>query len=436
MKFSQYNLIISDMKNTKDIVFNTLSGHCFTISKKISKIINNGVPSELDKETYNNFLKYNLIIPNEIDETKIFHYYYNKTKFSGQYISSTVLLTWACNLACIYCFEGAGVKIQSMNQNMADRYIKFMINQAESRSAKSMYINLFGGEPLININIGFYILEKLKSYCDKKDIEFACGMITNGTLLTDGILDKLEALNCISIQVTLDGMKETHDNRRLYKDGSGSFDKVINGIRKLAKRNKIRTVIRINVDKANINDAYKLLKFLGKNQEKLTNCFIDFGIVRGSTAACSAYSGNCFSDIEIGDVLDDLWNMASIEGFFVNTRPAKRWTYCGVYSDNQFTVTPDCGIYKCWEHAGIEEHLMAYIDEYGQLVDVKYPFFDWMSKNPLEAEECKRCVYLPACGGGCVVISYNEASSYHTKGCFKIKGVLEKQVMRYIQSSN
>lgn len=45
----------------------------------------------------------------------------------------------------------------------------------------------------------------------------------------------------------------------------------------------------------------------------------------------------------------------------------------------------------------------------------------------------KECVYLPACGGGCGVVSYNETNSYHSKGCFKVKGVLEKQVLRYFK---
>lgn len=435
MKFSQYNLAVPRPNGCESIVFNTLSGHSFIVSDDVQIALQNGHLSELEKETFDQFVKYGLIVPDEVDETRYFDYYYNRSKFSSNHISSTVLLTWACNLACVYCFEGAGAIKESMTQEMADRYIKFMTTQAEGRNSKSMSVNLFGGEPLVNINRGFYILEGLQAYCSKNNLTLSCGMITNGTLLTEEILDKLELFNCTSIQVTLDGMQETHDKRRLYKTGAGSFNDVIAGIKKLAARsNKFATVIRINVDKANIEEAYTLLKHLGRNGEKLNNCAVDFGIVRGSTLACSAYSGNCFSDSEIGDILDSLWSAAAAEGFSVNTRPIKKWMYCGVYADNQFTVTPTCGVYKCWEHAGMDEHLMGQIGENGQLENMKYPFFDWMSKNPLEVDECKTCVYLPACGGGCVVVSYNETGSYHKQGCFKIKGVLEKQVLRYIQS--
>ena len=76
---------------------------------------------------------------------------------------------------------------------------------------------------------------------------------------------------------------------------------------------------------------------------------------------------------------------------------------------------------------------MGNINENGNIDNIKYSYYDWMSHNPLENEECKECVYLPACGGGCGVVSYNETNSYHSKGCFKVKGVLEKQVLRYFK---
>lgn len=175
------------------------------------------------------------------------------------------------------------------------------------------------------------------------------------------------------------------------------------------------------------------LEYLGSNGKGLTNCNVDFGIVRGSTQACSAYSGNCLSESIVGEVLSKLWSKAEMEGFTLYTKPFHRWIYCGLYADSQFTVTPNGELYKCWEHAGDEQHLMGNINENGNIDNIKYSYYDWMSHNPLENEECKECVYLPACGGGCGVVSYNETNSYHSKGCFKVKGVLEKQVLRYFK---
>ncbi len=431
MKFSKYNLIFED-KEKKHILFNTLSGHSFYVSDDIVIAITEGDPTALDFATQKSFTNYGIIIDDHIDETRLFSYFHNKSKFASPSVSATVLLTWACNFSCVYCFEGAGETTNVMTQESADKFIRFMIRLAETRNAKSMYINLFGGEPLVNIIQGFYILENLKKYCDSHGISLFCGIITNGSLITSEIIDKLLYYNCTMVQITLDGTKDVHDARRPYKNGKGSFDDIICAIKLLSKvSNKLRTIIRINIDKTNTTEAVNLLRYLGNNGEGLTMCGIDFGIVRGSTSACSAYSGNCYIDYEIGDVLEYLWNEAEKQGFLMHTNPFQRWMYCGLYSDGQYTVTPDCNVYKCWEHAGMDEHRMGEIGDDGSLVNVSFALYDWMSKNPLEDKDCRECVYLPACGGGCGVVSYNETGTYHAKGCFKVKGVLEKQIQRF-----
>lgn len=431
MKFSRFNLVFQYEDTDDFVLFNTLSGESFIISSDVEEKIKNNDLEGWDEEVYDMFKKHRIIVEDSFDELRLYEYQLQKTKFTSDTLTSTVLLTWACNLKCIYCFEGAGKKTKMMSIENAEKYIKFMKNQALARNSKNMHIVLFGGEPLLNIKVGYVILEELKKFCDENKMRFSCSMITNGTLISEEILDKLNEYNCDMIQITLDGTKTVHDSRRCYKNGKGSFDEIIKGLHVLEKYPKIHKVIRINIDQNNVDEAHKLLKIIGKNGEKLTYCSVDFGIVRGSTEACSAYSGHCISDEELGNTLEELWKTAEDEGFYMYLRPTRKWVFCGLFCDGQYTITPDCEIYKCWEHTGEEEHLMGKIDEEGNFGDIKYAFYDWMSKNPLECKECKECVYLPSCGGGCVVVSYNETKTYHSKGCFKVKGILEKQIQRY-----
>ena len=228
MKFSKFNLIIKE--GNKRVLFNTLSGECFKISTGVEEIIDNNLPDQLNKELYDDFLKKGIIVDDQVEENRYFSYIQNQTRFNNSVLSATVLLTWACNLACIYCYEGAGCRTTRMNKATADRFIGFMINQAKARNSKSMYINLFGGEPLLNIECGFYILDALKKFCAEKNIEFASGIITNGTLLTAEIVSQLINYNCQQIQITLDGMPDTHNARRKYKDGKGSFEQIISAL--------------------------------------------------------------------------------------------------------------------------------------------------------------------------------------------------------------
>lgn len=436
MKYSNYNIIIPAENENKYMLFNTLSGHTLSIDHQVAQWVKVKDIDNLPKDTYNLFCKYHIVIPDERNEEYIYSYYFNKDKFSNNGVLATILLTWACNFKCTYCYEGAGEDKHSlMSEKTAQDVVDFIISKSIEQNGKFISIMLFGGEPLLNINTGFYILEKLSIYCKENNKILISGMITNGSLITEEILTELKKYNCQMIQITLDGTRDIHNSRRMYKSGQDSFDKVIESIKLVDKHGeKIRQVIRINVDKINLSSTIDVLKLL--KIEGINNSTVDFGIVRGSTAACSSYASNCIDTEELGEVLENLWNKAKEIGFKINTKPSRKWTYCGLYNDNNYTIDPEGNLYKCWEMVGEERHKMGSIGDNGIWKDLSDTFYDWMSHNPLNNEECKACEYLPVCGGGCGVISYNETSNYHSKGCFKTKGVIEKQVLSLFNKQN
>ena len=433
MKFSKYNLFLPSKKEGNQYLFNTFNGSCYEVDNTIADIVKRASIDDLKEDVRELFTLSRVIIPDETNEDHVISYMRDHAKYSNRHHGSTVLLTGSCNLRCTYCFQGNEKTTEFMTMEQADRYIKFTLESAEQRGVKSISILLFGGEPLINMDVGFYILEKIKSDCNENKMGFSSSIITNGTLLDIETIDRLRSFNCRMIQITLDGVKEVHDRRRMYANGKGSFDEIISVLSLLNERNDIYTVIRINIDKKNISDVHDLLKYIGKDGEVLTNCEVDFGIVQTEESACAGYSSSCFLEHEIGDVLYDLWNYAESQGFKHSNKPRRKYLYCGLYSDNQYSVTPNLDIYKCLEHAGVKKHRMGRIDENGRFVDQTPAFYEWMSVDPLKNDECKNCVYLPSCGGGCGVVAYNETGSYHAKGCFKVKGTVEKQVLKFVE---
>lgn len=434
MKLSKYNLLVPTLNKEECILFNTFNGSCLKIEKDVVIALENQDLSSLKYDDLELLKKTGILVPDNVDEDKILSYMFNHERHNSNFISATILLTMACNLRCKYCFQGHDNRSMTIDIAKADSIVEFLIKNVMLKGLKHIAIILFGGEPLVNIDIGYYILGKVKSFCEKNNITYSSSIITNGTLLTKDIINKLSEFNCRMIQITLDGIREIHDKRRIYQNGRGTFDETINALLLLKESGKIHTVIRINIDKTNIKETYQLLEFIGKKHIDLTKFRVDFGIVRGETKGSSVYSSNCFRDYEIGDILYDLWNFAEEQGFKFNIKPMRKTMYCGLYADNQFTIAPNCDIYKCWEHVGEKEHLMGEIDRNGNLINLRYAFYDWMSTDPLKNNICNKCVYLPVCGGGCGVLSYNETGSYHSTGCFKVKGTIEKQVLKYVEN--
>lgn len=104
-----------------------------------------------------------------------------------------------------------------------------------------------GGEPfLAGINTIERITNKIKDAIqDYAVADFS--VQTNGTLLTESILDKIESLN-ISISLSIDGPKAIHDKHRIDHAGRPSFTSVEHALNLLQQRPQIFSGIIAVID--------------------------------------------------------------------------------------------------------------------------------------------------------------------------------------------
>ena len=131
-----------------------------------------------------------------------------------------VLPTYACNCRCPYCYEDHSAV------NMPDEVyesIKRLLVIQKNNGLSKLHLEFFGGEPLL-------CLEKvmdLSAYANEliQDNYNGC-MTTNGTLLNYDVFQKLNDAGVRGFQITLDGPKLLHDQRRVLANGKGSFDAI------------------------------------------------------------------------------------------------------------------------------------------------------------------------------------------------------------------
>lgn len=147
----------------------------------------------------------------------------------------TLQVTQGCNLRCKYCIYSENSSANQRphsNKRMEWETAKRGIDFLWEHSVDSPYVNIgfYGGEPLLE----FPLIRKSVSYAKKlfdgKKITFS--MTSNGTLLTDEIIDFLVQED-ISLLISLDGPKEIHDRSRIFANGAGSFDIVMQNIEKV-----------------------------------------------------------------------------------------------------------------------------------------------------------------------------------------------------------
>jgi uncharacterized protein len=237
-----------ESKKNGYLAYNGLNNAFVKINKALFDLLNeakNSIEalSKLDTETLE-LLKENFLLCSENDvQTQINEkkFYRNHDSFQHESLNLTIAPTSACNFSCFYCYE-AGIVPKTMGYETIEKLIEF-IKEKSKTTQNNVNITWYGGEPLLAIKQIGKILERLK---EKKINIIGQSIVTNGYFLNNENFEFLKTNNIDSIQITLDGSNpQTHNERRKNKDGSGSWDKILENIDNILKaENKIRISIR------------------------------------------------------------------------------------------------------------------------------------------------------------------------------------------------
>ena len=128
----------------------------------------------------------------------------------------------------------------------------------KSKSDKSISITWFGGEPFL----GWKAISEISDFLISENIQFYATAITNGSICSDDIIKRIDDYKIKRLQITLDGIREQHDSKRIFKNGKPSFNLLIDNIHRFINKTNVKISIRINIDKSNIDTYPELRAFL------------------------------------------------------------------------------------------------------------------------------------------------------------------------------
>lgn len=195
----------------------------------------------------------------------------------------TLQLTQSCNFRCKYCvYSEEANEAQRTHSNkvmsweVAKKAVDFLWKH--SLDSEAVNIGFYGGEPLLAFPLIQKVIEYSKERFAGKELSF--NMTCNGTLLSDEIIHYL-AENHVLLMISLDGPKEINDLNRVFADGRGTFDTVMERIFRLreiepayAQELSINSV----VNPQNGYDCINAISFKGQQVEKLHTLYsmVDF----------------------------------------------------------------------------------------------------------------------------------------------------------------
>lgn len=387
-KQSCFNFLYKRAEN-ENVIYNTFSKALVVFTDDEISDFFNGKYSKKDKQV---LIDNGMLVESDFDEIRFLKYVHYKTKFAKDTLFLTIAPTLDCNFACPYCYENR--RAGKMSKEVQDAICDF-VEQSVLHGTDTVDISWYGGEPLLYFDIVEYLSCRLKEICSYHKKTLKMHMVTNGYLLTQKIVDRLDELGVTRIQITLDGLPEHHDKTRPLRNGSGTFEKIFTNLH-LFDDSPIAVVIRMNVDNNNRSDYGELKKRI----DEIGNPNIDIYV--SPTEDINKDKENHVSDFMSNEQFES-FAIKTCEDGGATTNDFSvmddRYCFCTAETENCFVVDDQGDCYKCWDEVGRKQYRCFNILDLDDRNESQISCF--VASDPFSYEECSKCAFLPLCFGGC-----------------------------------
>lgn len=291
-----------------------------------------------------------------------------------------VLVTSECNLNCTHCFR-------SFDKNkyiLSYEKVIELIDYAIETTCNS--ISFSGGEFFTHPN-AFQILD----YCYDNGIKVK--ILTNATNIGKlSYYEKYKGTDLISFQISLDGMRHSHDSRR----GPGMFDLVVSNAQKL-KNLGLLTTVSMTVDYDNMYDIIDVLSL---------SCFDKHNFVPVAYAGARtkqerpSKSDHYYQEYE--SIIKTLYRNNEVGNNILER--------CRIFP-HQLGIKYDGSVYPCAVARDYGIFCMGNINE-RPIKDIVNSFLETekalelLSYNNNDFEDCFNCVAKEICNRGCRARAY------------------------------
>jgi uncharacterized protein len=397
IKESRYNIWLEH--DDYHYVFNGISGALLRISEQEYLGFQQYLAGETEVSCSFQILEQlamaRVFVPEDADELGFLKKRYTVSRGNIGHFGLTIVTSLGCNFDCPYCFED---KHPSIIDAEVEKLVLEMLDD-QLPKIETFAVTWFGGEPLVGKKPLLSLSDAFIERCRKMQVAYSASIVTNGYLLDESTCADLRDRGVSNAQIGLDGPPSTHNKMRPLAGGKESFWKIVENIHHAIKYMNVS--IRVNVDKANLSRVEELMQIL--NDEGLAGRLIVYpGQItepnRFGGSALITFSGKCFSNPEFARAEADFNALTQRYGFSKPTIPGPVTAPCTAVRANELVVGSAGELYKCWNSVGDPMEVIGTIRDYA---NPNGRLQKWLKYDPFENSECRTCIALPVCLGGC-----------------------------------
>jgi uncharacterized protein len=431
MDKSKHN-IISKVKDSETyFVVNLLSGNADLLSKEEAEVLSGvAIDQSASSEMADDFVANGYLIPNNSEANQYRNSYLD---FVDQRDEEEVQLffvpNYSCNFSCSYCYQDEYTNPnQSATPELIDAFFDYV---GKEFAGRRKYLTIFGGEPLLNTPHQRGLITKMVDKSNEQNLDIC--LVTNGYYL-ENYIEVLSKGKIREIQITLDGTKKIHDQRRFLKGGSPTFEPIVRGI-DAALAAGFPVNLRMVIDKQNIENLPELASFA------IEKGWTSHGLFKTQIGRnyelhhCQSTTDQLFTRISLFNEIFELTKKHPhiLKFYKPSYSVAKYLSENGALPDPLFDACPACKsewafdytgrIYSCTATVGKEEESLG--TYYPVVTKNEQMIHQWVSRDVTSIEECRNCSVQLACGGGCGSVAKNKNGSILSPDCRPVKELLE-----------
>lgn len=424
MKWSKYNALVR-ASDDGWLLYNTLSNAVLRVDDmhygEIERL--RASPDDYDPATnpalYFQLLSARVILDAEEEETlvRLAHIRRLSSNFDGSVLALVLLPTLGCNFVCDYCFESYRRPVH-MTQDVEDHVVEFA---RKFENASRLTVSWFGGEPLTRFKTISRLTDKLRTL----GLPLQASLITNGYLLRDVVISRLDEVAINVIQITIDGPQDVHDRRHLIS-GAGTYAKIMANIDRLLAAWDGTLHIRVNIDATNRDDFPALHRELRERFGR--RVIVGTGMV---LPAQGMPPERCHLDRDASFNFHlRAFKEHGIDGDMF-TLPRPRFG-CMATQRSSWVIGPSGELYKCLQDAGDQGAVIGSIMDPARSNPGLLARY-MLESDPFENPECHDCIHLPVCDGGCPYVRMRGSARAPNACCIE-KDHLDEYLRAYLES--
>jgi uncharacterized protein len=403
LKLSKYNYYV-DLKDDKLVIFNTITQAIQPFSKSLFSMKGKSISLLADENNIPPAMFANgFVLDSDINELDYVINNYNSRIlcFNKKHLAITLLPTLKCNFSCSYCYEefsedGKTIRTDMTEETFAQVY-SFISN--ESNRLDTFHVNLYGGEPLIDIKKAKEIINNIYNICNENNCEFSLAIISNGYNLTKEIIDLLIMKNIKTfIQVTLDGSRELHDSKRFLSNGEKTFDVIINNLKYLVEVNKndlFNISTRVNLREGEEEAIFKLCDQL-HSESILTQTHLHPAMIFDMQSPnCNDTKSQIIKTELQKKMCKHITKITGQESLPPNYTFVRK-SLCAMQMRNSLVINPKGDLFKCYMEINNPSRCIGHISQLYRIRGNKTNI-EIANRSKIDLDMCRECPSLPIC---------------------------------------